>query len=303
MDSDGNYDLSTVSEAGLDSKNYLADANVENISSDTVVVSGTGAGEYKLTDKTVFIELSSSDGFDAAYLNKLPSNSDRGIVTTMLYNNDGEILLIVTKAAATQSGDNNDNVSTEGIYVDVDGNNSITVTYIGAKPGNNAVVQAIREKLANVNGISVDKVTVEVSGSTYTFKAVGSFMTVTYEEFDINTVKPVVELDQTSATFAANVGGKVAKVTYNGTDSKVSYQWYSCSKDGGDVTEITETAGGHNNYTGSTKDTLNAEANMLSATGGDNNDGKYYVFCRVTFGEGSSATAVETGIVTISVTA
>ena len=172
------------------------------------------------------------------------------------------------------------------------------------------MINAIRNKLAEINGVDVSKVTASVSGSSYTFKAEGDFMTVTYQAFDISTdvqqaasAEPKVELSATAATFTAAEGGEVATVTVTG-DGEIAYQWFSCDKDGKNESKITETEGGHNNYTGTTTETLTAGAGMLSATGGDEDDGKYYVYCEVTYTEdGHAATTVKTDMVTITVTA
>ena len=176
VDSDGNYDLKTPAEAGLTSDNYEADANVASISSTTVV---TGVGEYKLTDETVWVEQTSKGAFDDANIGKLPSNADRATVTAMLYNNDGEIIFIVTKAAATQTeekptvGDYTANATVEG--------SDVVVRYYKTEPNALQIGNILNADLKDytisdydatqgtvkVNGITLNVETQEVFAVTY----------------------------------------------------------------------------------------------------------------------------------------
>ena len=180
VDTDGNYDLKLAS-SNLNDDNYVADADVASISSTTVVVTGTGAGEYKVTDDTVWVEQKSNGKFDAASLGKLPANGDRGTVTTMLYNSDDEILLIVTKAAASQEEDK----PTENNYTanaKLEGNN-VVIRYYGTQP--NAIeTRNIIE--ADMKGYEVTDYT--TVGTTPSVKIDGVQMTVVYKEmFEVKT--------------------------------------------------------------------------------------------------------------------
>ena len=180
VDTDGNYDLKLAS-SNLNDDNYVSDANVASISSTTVVVTGDGAGEYKVTDDTVWVEQKSNGKFDAASLGKLPANGDRGTVTTMLYNSDDEILLIVTKAAASQEEDK----PTENNYTanaKLEGNN-VVIRYYGTQP--NAIeTRNIIE--ADMKGYEVTDYT--TVGTTPSVKIDGVQMTVVYKEmFEVKT--------------------------------------------------------------------------------------------------------------------
>ena len=154
VDTDGNYDLKLAS-SNLSDENYVADADVASISSTTVVVTGDdGAGEYKVTDDTVWVEQKSNGKFDAASLGKLPANGDRGTVTTMLYNSDDEILLIVTKAAASQT----ETEIPEGINVDLSNRDKIAITWTGEKaPTEDQLYAAVVAEIEK-DGYAVDKV-------------------------------------------------------------------------------------------------------------------------------------------------
>ena len=186
IDSDGNYDLKTPSDAGLTSANYEADANVASISSTTVV---TGVGEYKLTDKTVWVEQTSKGAFDDANIGKLPSNADRDTVTAMLYNNDGEIIFIVTKAAATQTTPPEDPDTFNGTTTLALTGGTATVTFYGTAPDGRTIGNMLKEKdstiasvdaSAIVNGAGNVVVTYTDGGkSTITVSAVEMFK-VTY---------------------------------------------------------------------------------------------------------------------------
>ena len=309
----------------LDSKGYVTDFDsaddfvmngvyVADLGNNTVTLNSSVEGKYDefidskplASGATVWNVEDTDDIFDTN-LSKydvvaLVLNDDKAIKTAFILDTiseediDAEPVVPETK---------------EGVEVTVDGTNKISVTWTGdTAPGNNDVINAIRNKLAEINGVDVSKVTASVSGSSYTFKAEGDFMTVTYQAFDISTdvqqaasAEPKVELSATAATFTAAEGGEVATVTVTG-DGEIAYQWFSCDKDGKNESKITETEGGHNNYTGTTTDTLTAGAGMLSATGGDEDDGKYYVYCEVTYTEdGHAATTVKTDMVTITVTA
>ena len=175
VDTDGNYDLKLAS-SNLDSENYVADADVASISSTTVVVTGTGKGEYKVTDDTVWVEQKSNGKFDAASLGKLPANGDRGTVTTMLYNSDDEILLIVTKAAASQT----ETEIPEGINVDLSNRDEIAITWTGEKaPTEDQLYAAVVAEIEK-DGYAVDKVE-NKTGKEYVITAVKGNLTRTYK--------------------------------------------------------------------------------------------------------------------------
>ena len=320
-----NFAKNTVYAYTLDSKGYVTDFDsaddfvmngvyVADLGNNTVTLNSSVEGKYDefidskplASGATVWNVEDTDDIFDTN-LSKydvvaLVLNDDKAIKTAFILDTiseediDAEPVVPETK---------------EGVEVTVDGTNKISVTWTGdTAPGNNDVINAIRNKLAEINGVDVSKVTASVSGSSYTFKAEGDFMTVTYQAFDISTdvqqaasAEPKVELSATAATFTAAEGGEVATVTVTG-DGEIAYQWFSCDKNGDNESKITETEGGHNNYVGTTTDTLTAGAGMLSATGGDEDDGKYYVYCEVTYTEdGHAATTVKTDMVTITVTA
>ena len=175
VDTDGNYDLKLAS-SNLNSDNYVSDADVASISSTTVVVTGTGAGEYKVTDDTVWVEQKSNGKFDAASLGKLPANGDRGTVTTMLYNSDDEILLIVTKAAASQT----ETEIPEGINVDLSNRDEIAITWTGEKaPTEDQLYAAVVAEIEK-DGYAVDKVE-NKTGKEYVITAVKGNLTRTYK--------------------------------------------------------------------------------------------------------------------------
>ena len=175
VDTDGNYDLKLAS-SNLNSDNYVSDADVASISSTTVVVTGTGAGEYKVTDDTVWVEQKSNGKFDAASLGKLPANGDRGTVTTMLYNSDDEILLIVTKAAASQT----ETEIPEGINVDLSNRDAIAITWTGEKaPTEDQLYAAVVAEIEK-DGYAVDKVE-NKTGKEYVITAVKGNLTRTYK--------------------------------------------------------------------------------------------------------------------------
>ena len=176
IDSDGNYDPKTPKDAGLTTANYEADANVASISSTTVV---TGVGEYKLTDETVWVEQTSKGAFDDANIGKLPSNADRATVTAMLYNNDGEIIFIVTKAAATQTeekptvGDYTANATVEGA--------DVVVRYYKTEPNALQIGDILNADLKDytISDYDATKGTVKVNGITLSVKTQEVFA-VTY---------------------------------------------------------------------------------------------------------------------------
>ena len=204
VDSDGIY---TLNNATVDN-----DA-VKNISSTTVA---TATNEYKLTDKTVWIELDDGD-FDTASVGKLPSNSDKDTVTTILANSDDQILMIVTNVAPTQTTPE----TPEGITVTVDSSNNIKVTWTGdSKPANNDIVQAIRVKLAEVNGISdYTKVTGKTADSVkYTFTVDVNGMETTYPEFNMTSDVSQAKTADAKVAFSMKDGatgtGSLSGTTY-----------------------------------------------------------------------------------------
>ena len=212
MDSDSVY---TLSNATVDN-----DA-VKNISSTTVA---TASNEYKLTDKTVWIELDDGD-FDTASVGKLPSNSDKATVTTILANNDDEILMIVTNVAPTQTTPE----TPKGITVSIDGSNNIKVTWTGdSKPSNNDIVQAIRVKLAEVNSISdYTKVTGKTADSVkYTFTVDVNGMETTYPEFnmtnDVTQAKATTTAPTVTVAKSADKGATVTSVVGAGETGSIT---------------------------------------------------------------------------------
>ncbi|OUN06255.1 hypothetical protein B5G43_09875 [Flavonifractor sp. An92] len=215
VDSDGVYTLSSAS-------GKVDTTAVKNISGSTVV---TNTKEYKLFDKTVWVELDKDGGFETATLNKLPSDSDKGLVTTILANSDDQILVIVTKAENTVKPP----VVTEGITVNVNGSNKITVSWTGTnKPSNTAIVQAIRVKLAEVNGISdYTKVTGKTADSVkYTFTVDVNGMETTYPEFnmssDVSQEKATTTAPTVTVAQSAEKGATVTKVIGAGETGSIT---------------------------------------------------------------------------------
>ncbi len=152
-DSDGVYTLTEVTKEADDD-------DVKHISSTTVA---TDSKEYKLTDKTVWIELDSKGGFDTASVGKLPSDSDKETVTSILANNDDEILVIITteKAEKKPAPEVKDNIT-----VDLD---TMSVTYTGKKPTEDEVVAAVQAQLEK-EGWTVKSIKND-SGKQYVFTA------------------------------------------------------------------------------------------------------------------------------------
>ena len=173
-DSDGVYTLTKVT-------NEDDNDAVKHISSTTVA---TDSKEYKLTDKTVWIELDSKGGFDTASVGKLPKDSDKETVTSILANNDDEILVIITteKAEKKPAPEVKDNIT-----VDLD---TMSVTYTGKKPTEDEVVAAVQAQLEK-EGWTVKSIKND-SGKQYVFTATKGLLEKTFTLADASAPKEVV---------------------------------------------------------------------------------------------------------------
>ena len=161
VDKDGVYTLTAASTA---TSNYTTDKAV-NISSTTVA---TKNDEYKLTDKTVWVEQDKDGDYDSVSLGKLPSNDSKGEVTTILYNSDKEILAIVSKDSGTSSSGGSTPTGTTVTDVVVDASTkTIKITYTGDEPSESVLKDTIKN---NVLGQNDSAKAVEVTGVNTTDK-------------------------------------------------------------------------------------------------------------------------------------
>ena len=210
VDSDGVYTLS-------DASGKVDTNDVKNISGTTVVTDGKGSGdkEYKLFDKTVWVELDKDGGFETATLNKLPSDSDKGLVTTILANSDDQILVIVTKAAGGQTTPEKPTVDNYTANAKVEGSDVI-IRYYKTAP-NALEIGAIMNsdlKEYTVSDYNATDNTVKVNGIVLTVKT-REVVAVTYGT-------EVTYVDKTSGTLALKDFVKTSGVekVWDGTAAK-----------------------------------------------------------------------------------
>ena len=176
-DSDGVYTLTKVT-------NEDDNDAVKHISSTTVA---TDSKEYKLTDKTVWIELDSKGGFDTASVGKLPKDSDKETVTSILANNDDEILVIITteKAENKPAPEVKDNIT-----VVLTDNADVKINYTGKKPTEDEVVAAVQAQLEK-EGWTVKSIKND-SGKQYVFTATKGLLEKTFTVKDASAPVEVV---------------------------------------------------------------------------------------------------------------
>ncbi|MBU5436363.1 hypothetical protein, partial [Pseudoflavonifractor sp. MSJ-37] len=180
---DNTYKLTDPASGSYESKSGSPALVVNNISSKTVA---TNTAEYKLTDKTVWVEQKDNGDFDTASVGTLPNNSDKGLVTYLLHNSDSELLLVVTKAAKSGSTTPSTPTTTDVITkVDLTIPSKVTVT---CKKGTdvatldmvNEVIPAVQKELTK-KGYTVKSITLNDAGDTYTFEVVNGLITANYK--------------------------------------------------------------------------------------------------------------------------
>ena len=187
----GDDDIYTLSK-DFDSKNLTADFG--HISDSTMVI---GSGEYKLTDKTVVLDL--TDGDVNATLGVLPTSDDTVVSALVSDTDDGDLLMIVIDNTEEKT-EEPETPSSEftGTNVAVVDNNAGTVTlkYHGTKPAAPAAVALVKAADANIKSVDTtnyasDKLSVTtVSGDTYKLAVVAEeYFLVKYNGAEIGYFK------------------------------------------------------------------------------------------------------------------
>ncbi|MBU5436361.1 hypothetical protein, partial [Pseudoflavonifractor sp. MSJ-37] len=221
VNTDGTYKLTAASNAGA-SKDILTPNGAAKISSKTIAVNNGGTvSEYKLTSKTVVIEIDGTnfDDFDNAYVGSLPSNDDRALVREILVNGDDEVLMIVkgldsssTPVAPSESG------YTANVK---DINGTLTLTkYKGDNFTQSQIISMIKSGLDDVKsvkangGASYDVTFNDGSVITYTLSTVNLYKV----SYNGSTVFKAV-----SETIDVTKGAKVLSVATDASTGAVTY--------------------------------------------------------------------------------
>ena len=147
--SDDTYKLTSATGIGSNYVKIDTDTTVDNISSKTMAVKDNSTvSEYKLTDKTVLVEVDGAnfDDFDNATVGTLPSKDDKALVREVLVNSDDEILMIVKSLKADSSKPTAPGVK-DNITVDLSKKDDVKVTYTGTAPSEDEVVAAVQAQL------------------------------------------------------------------------------------------------------------------------------------------------------------
>lgn len=182
------YDLSKE----FDGKNLTS--GFGHISDSTMVI---GSYEYKLTDKTVVLDL--TDGDVNATLGVLPTSDDTVVSALVSDTDDGDLLMIVIDNTEEKT-EEPETPSSEftGTNVAVVDNNAGTVTlkYHGTKPAAPAAVALVKAADANIKSVDTtnyasDKLSVTtVSGDTYKLAVVAEeYFLVKYNGAEIGYFK------------------------------------------------------------------------------------------------------------------
>ena len=189
VDKNNVYSLDTVASTNLKQPNKAADY----VSKTTIVINTNE--EYKITDKTVVID--NTDSTPSITSNTTPNDTD--ILTNVLVNGDGEVLMLVIK----NTKDTTPTPGTSGIKVDLSDSTNVQVTYENvSKPGTDAVISAVQAAI-EAQGYTVSKIE-NTQNNEYAFTATKGLLTKTF------TVK-----DATAPT-------EVVTVTVNGSSKTVA---------------------------------------------------------------------------------
>ena len=176
----GDNDIYTLSK-DFDSKNLTS--SFGHISDSTMVI---GSGEYKLTDKTVVLDL--TDGDANATLGVLPTSDDTVVSALVSDTDDGDLLMIIIDN--TEEKTEEPVVPTEGIKaVDLSTPSKVTVSYEGKAPSTETVLAAVQAEIEKA-GYSVKSIE-NTATNEYTFTATKGILTQKYVVKTAD-VKPVI---------------------------------------------------------------------------------------------------------------
>ena len=176
----GEDDIYTLSK-DFDSKNLTS--SFGHISDSTMVI---GSGEYKLTDKTVVLDL--TDGDVNATLGILPTSDDTVVSALVSDTDDGDLLMIIIDN--TEEKTEEPVVPTEGIKaVDLSTPSEVTVSYEGKAPSTETVLAAVQAEIEKA-GYSVKSIE-NTATNEYTFTATKGILTQKYVVKTAD-VKPVI---------------------------------------------------------------------------------------------------------------